>query len=153
MSPAGEYRFMVAAFPAAPRLVWLAALACACAAGQAHAQSMSSNSAEYNAGYGRIAGQENRPVDVTTRDANGNRVIVDGLILSGEDQSSFSRAGGAADAFAGVGASGGAASAVGNNLVVVTQGSNNTVIVNSTQTNNGAVSANTNLNAGVGNGQ
>jgi holdfast attachment protein HfaA len=114
---------------------------------------MSTNAAEYNAGYGRISGQENRPVDVTTRDANGNRVIVDGLILSGEDQSSFSRASGAADAYAGVGALGGGASAVGNNLVVVTQGSNNTVIVNSAQTNTGNVSANTNLKAGVGNGE
>jgi len=144
---------MVAASPAASRLVWLAALASLGLAGQAHAQFMSTNSAEHNAGYGRVSGQENRPVDVTTRDANGNRVIVDGLILSGEDQSSFSRASGAADAFAGVGAVGGNASAVGNNLVVVTQGSNNTVIVNSTQTNTGNVSANSNLNAGVGNGE
>jgi holdfast attachment protein HfaA len=143
----------VAASPAAPRLAWLAALACALAAGSAHAQSMFTNSAEFNAGYGRYSGQENRPVDITTRDANGNRVIVDGIILSGEDQSSFTRATGAADAYAGVGALGGGASAIGNNLVVVTQGSNNTVIVNSTQTNNGAVTANSNLNAGVGNAQ
>ena len=144
---------MVAASHAAPRLAWLAAVASLGLAGQAHAQFMSTNAAEYNAGYGRIPGQENRPVDVTTRDANGNRVVVDGLILSGEDQSSFARASGAADAYAGVGALGGGASAVGNNLVVVTQGSNNTVIVNSTQTNTGNVSANSNLNAGVGNGE
>jgi holdfast attachment protein HfaA len=146
---------MAAVFPAAPRRLRLAAVACACAcaAGQTHAQSMSSNAAEFNAGYGRIAGQENRPIDVSMRDANGNLVIVDGLMLSGEDQSSFSRVTGAADAYAGVGTVGGSASAIGNNLVVVTQGSNNTVIVNSTQTNNGAVSANSNLNAGVGNGQ
>lgn len=122
------------------------------AAAQAQAQSMSTNSAEFNAGYGRYSGQENRPVEVSTRDANGNRLVVDGLILSGEDQSSFARASGAADAFAGVGAVGGGASAIGNNLVVVTQGSNNTVIVNSAQTNTGTVTANANLNAGVGNG-
>lgn len=122
------------------------------AAAQAQAQSMSANSAEFNAGYGRYSGQENRPVEVSTRDANGNRLVVDGLILSGEDQSSFARASGAADAFAGVGAVGGGASAIGNNLVVVTQGSNNTVIVNSAQTNTGTVTANANLNAGVGNG-
>lgn len=127
--------------------------ACALALGAAaHAQSMSANSASYNAGYGRVAGQENHPVDVSTRDANGNRVIVDGLILSGEDQSTFSRAWGAGDAVAGVGALGGA-SAIGNNLVVVTQGSNNTVIVNSTQTNNGSVTATSSSNSGVGNGQ
>lgn len=144
---------MAAASPAAIRLAAVAAVTSILGAGQAHAQYMSTNAAEYNAGYGRYAGQENRPVDVTTRDANGNRVIVDGLILSGEDQSSFARAGGAADAFAGVGSVGGGASAIGNNLVVVTQGSNNTVIVNSTQTNSGNVSARSNLNAGVGNAQ
>lgn len=131
------------------------ALVVALAAGVgAHAQSMTTNSASFNAGYGRWAGQENRPVDVSTRDANGNRVIVDGLILTGEDQSSFSRAGGAADAFAGVGAVGGGATAIGNNLVVVTQGNYNTVIVNSSQVNNGPVTATTQLNGGVsGDGQ
>ena len=144
---------MAAASPTDRRLVWFAAWASLAFAGHAQAQFMSTNSAEFNAGYGRVAGQENRPIDVTTRDANGNRVVVDGLILSGEDQSSFARASGAADAYAGVGALGGGASAVGNNLVVVTQGSNNTVIVNSHQTNTGTVSANSNLNAGVGNGQ
>lgn len=115
----------------------------------AQAQSMMTNSAEFNGGYGRINGQENHPVDFTTRDVNGNRVIIDGLILTGEDQSSFARASGAADAFAGVGATGGGATAIGNNLVVVTQGSNNTVIVNSSQTNSGPVTATTQLNGGV----
>lgn len=120
----------------------------------AQAQSMTTNSAEFNAGYGRVNGQENHPIDFTTRDANGNRIIVDGLILAGEDQSSFARASGAADAFAGVGAVGGGASAIGNNLVVVTQGNYNTVIVNSSQTNTGPVTATTQLNGGVsGDGQ
>jgi holdfast attachment protein HfaA len=118
-------------------------------AGQAHAQFMGSNSADFNAGWGRISGQENRAVDISTRDVNGNRVIIDGLIQVGEDQSTFARASGAAEAFAGVGAVGGGATAIGNNLTVITQGSNNTVIVNSTQTNHGAVSATTQLNGGV----
>jgi holdfast attachment protein HfaA len=143
----------------APALVssrsWLVIAAVICVAGMAtgaDGQSMSSNSASYNAGYGRYAGQENHPVDFVTRDANGNRVIVDGLILSGEDQSSFARASGAADAYAGAGALGGS-TAIGNNLTVVTQGNYNTVIVNSHQTNTGAVTANSNLNGGAGNGQ
>jgi holdfast attachment protein HfaA len=144
---------MAAASPIGRRIAPLALAACLASAGHAHAQFMSTNSASYNAGYGRIAGQENRPVDVTTRDANGNRLVVDGLIITGDDQSSFARTSGAADAFAGVGAVGGGASAIGNNLVVVTQGSNNTVIVNSNQVNTGPVTATTNLNAGVGNGQ
>lgn len=104
-------------------------------------------SANYNAGYGRVSGQENRMVDYSTRDANGNRVIVDGVMLTGDDQSTFTRAGGSLDTYSGVGSQGGS-TAIGNNLVVITQGSYNTVIVNSTQTNNGNVSA----NSGNGNG-
>ncbi|MCI3132617.1 holdfast anchoring protein HfaA [Phenylobacterium aquaticum] len=144
---------MAAVPPAAPRLfvLTLGLLACAAPAG---AQTMNANSASYNAGYGRTAGSENQPVNVSTRDANGNRVIVDGLILTGEDQSSFSSASGAIDSFAGVGASSGGSTAIGNSLVVVTQGNYNTVIINSTQTNTGAVTATTKVNSGgVGNGQ
>lgn len=118
-------------------------------AGPAHAQFMGSNSADFNAGWGRVSGQENRAADVSTRDLNGNRVIIDGLIQVGEDQSTFARASGAAEAFAGVGAIGGGATAIGNNLTVITQGSNNTVIVKSTQTNHGAVTAATELKGGV----
>nr|QQZ51981.1 holdfast anchoring protein HfaA [Phenylobacterium glaciei] len=118
---------------------------------------MATNSADFNAGYGRVAGSENHPVEVSTRDANGNRIIVDGLMLTGEDQSSFSSASGVVDAYAGVGALSGGATAIGNNLTVVTQGNYNTVIINSTQTNTGAVTANASANAsangGVGNGQ
>jgi holdfast attachment protein HfaA len=119
-------------------------------AGAATAQTMNANSASYNAGYGRVAGEENQPVDVGLRDANGNLVVVDGVIQAGQDQSVFSNfgAGGAFDTASGVSTSSGA-SAVGNNLVVVTQGNNNTVIVNSTQTNNGNVSASSTLNGGV----
>ena len=142
---------MAAVVPAAPRLIWLCAGLCASlVAGQAAAQSMSANSASYNAGYGRVAGSENHPVDVSTRDANGNRVIVDGLILTGEDQSSFSSASGAIDSYAGVGASAGGSTAIGNSLVVVTQGNYNTVIVNSNQTNSGAVTAGAKVSGGVG---
>jgi holdfast attachment protein HfaA len=145
---------MAAAPPAAPRLVWLAgALAASLVAGHANAQAMATNSADFNAGYGRVAGSENHPVEVSTRDANGNRIIVDGLMLTGEDQSSFSSTSGVVDAYAGVGALSGGATAIGNNLTVVTQGNYNTVIINSSQTNTGAVTASANANGGVGNGQ
>ena len=127
-----------------------AAVAGLAVAGAADAQSMNANAASYNAGYGRIAGEENQPVDPTLRDANGNLVVVDGVIQAGQDQSVFSNfgAGGAFDTASGVSTSTGA-SAVGNNLVVVTQGDNNTVIVNSVQTNTGNVSATASLNGGV----
>lgn len=117
--------------------------------GVAAAQSMSTNSASFNAGYGRSSGQENRMVEYSTRDANGNRVIVDGVMLTGSDQSvySSSRSSGSLDAYSGVGGIGGYAgsTAIGNNLTVITQGNNNTVIVNSNQVNNGNVTAGSNV--------
>ncbi|HTX48242.1 MAG TPA: holdfast anchoring protein HfaA, partial [Caulobacteraceae bacterium] len=79
-------------------------------AGAGHAQSMTANSASYNAGYGRTADQENQPVDASMRDADGNLVVVDGVIQAGQDQSVFSNAGasGAFDTVAGVGGAGAA---------------------------------------------
>ncbi|MDO9335559.1 MAG: endonuclease [Caulobacteraceae bacterium] len=117
-------------------------LAVSLAAGLPALAQSSTGSANYNAGYGRTAGQENRMVDYSTRDANGNRVIVDGVMLTGEDQSTFTRAGGSLDSYSGAGSLGGNSTAIGNNLVVITQGSYNVVIVDSTQTNNGDVTAN-----------
>ena len=125
--------------------------------GTAGAQSMSSNSAAFNSGYGRIAGQENRVVEYSTRDANGNRVIVDGVMLTGADQSvySSSHSSGSLDAYSGVGGQGGysGSTAIGNNLSVITQGNNNTVIVNSSQVNTGNVTAGSSTNGGVSNGK
>ncbi|OYX00449.1 MAG: endonuclease [Caulobacter vibrioides] len=119
------------------------------AGGAAAAQSMSTNSASFNAGYGRSSGQESRMIEYSTRDANGNRVVVDGVMLTGSDQSVFSssRSSGSLDAYSGVGAVGGYAgsTAIGNNLTVITQGNNNTVIVNSSQVNTGNVTAGSNV--------
>ncbi len=129
----------------ATALAVLASAAC----GVAAAQTMSTNSASMNAGYGRSAGQENRMVEYSTRDANGNRVIVDGVMLTGADQSvySSSRTSGSLDAYSGVGSVGGYAgsTAIGNNLTVITQGNNNTVIVNSSQVNSGNITAGSNV--------
>lgn len=120
----------------------------------AAAQTMNANSASFNAGFGRTAGEENRPVDVSLTDANGNTTLVNGLLqaptgsLFGEVRAAVgtpattSSGGGAGDSFSGAG-TGSSASAIGNSLNVVVQGDNNTVIVNSTQTNNGAVTATT----------
>ena len=117
------------------------------AASAAQAQQMSTNSASFNAGYGRVSGQENRGVDYGTRDSSGNRLIVDGLIQSGETQSNYtSISGGVFSGSTGVG--GGSSTAIGNNLVVVTQGNWNTVIVSSVQTNTGNVTAGSTTNGG-----
>lgn len=92
--------------------------------------------------YGFGFGDENRPFDPSTRDRNGNRLIVDGRIITGDDLSSFSTStlatGGQSLSGAGFAGQGFTQnSAVGNQLNVVTQGSFNTVIVDSTQINNG----------------
>ncbi|HEX8569312.1 MAG TPA: holdfast anchoring protein HfaA [Caulobacteraceae bacterium] len=127
-----------------------AVIAAACAAlmaGQASAQTATTNSASLNGGWGRIQGTENQGINVRTRDENGNRIIVDGIIQDGSDNTEYvdSNASGAGSVYAGAGGrrrGGGSATAIGNNLQVITQGSWNTVIVNSTQINNGNVTAN-----------
>ena len=129
------------------RSLSVAAALLALAAGGA-AQGQSNNGSSLNAGYGRAStASGNYGVSAGTRDANGNRVIIDGIIQGGLDQSSISRTSAGA---MGTGAGFGGATAIGNNLTVITQGSWNTVIVNSTQINNGDVTANA-TSSGVGN--
>ena len=110
----------------------------------------SSGAATYQAGYGGARYTTASPQTGSTRDANGNRLIVNGLIQNGASTYS-SASGGVSSSYSGAGSAGGGnttggASAIGNSLNVVVQGSHNTVIVNSTQTNNGAVTAGTALN-------
>ena len=133
----------------APVAAAAAAALAALVAGAASAQSLNANSASFNAGWGRTPDLENRPVEFTTRDANGNQVIVNGQIMKGSDQSAFSfNGGGVASASAGAGFGG--ATAIGNSLNVITQGSYNTVIVDSVQTNTGDVTATQSGNGGHG---
>jgi holdfast attachment protein HfaA len=129
-------------------LLGLAALAACAVAGSASAQTMDANSASFNGGWGRYPGQENHAIDVSTRDQNGNRVIVDGIIQDGSEDSTYTETSGAGTTYSGAGSRrgrgrGGNATAIGNNLQVITQGNYNTVIVNSTQINNGDVTAST----------
>lgn len=124
----------------------LLALPCAAQAQSAGSSGMSN----YQAGYGAARYTTARPQTGSTRDENGNRLIVNGIIQSGASAYS-SASGGVSSSFTGVGgANGGTAiggsTAIGNSLNVVVQGNHNTVIVNSTQTNNGNVTAGTNLN-------
>ena len=114
----------------------------------AFAQNATSNPASSYGGdferpFGFSYGQETQPFDANTRDGNGNRLIVDGRIMTGMDQSTLSMSTASASAWAqasaGAGFGGGSVqnNAIGNQLNVITQGNYNTVIVNSTQTNNG----------------
>ncbi len=74
-----------------------------------------------------------QPIEASTRDANGNRIIVNGRM---EIEGTLT--GGLMDGF---GSGLGSAQAIGNQLNVVTQGNWNTVIVDSNQVNNGDITA------------
>lgn len=133
------------------------AAAAALAAGSAAAQSINATSASYAAGWGRSTTSSNGGIELRhARDANNNRLIVDGVMQTGEDQSSYAHSdtGGAYDSHSGAGAPG-TYTAIGNSLSVNVQGNWNTVIVDSTQINNGDVIAgdqrgeNGELNGGV----
>ena len=132
-----------------PALVGIIGLALPAAAAAQSAGS--SGMGSYQAGYGASRYTTARPQTGSTRDQNGNRLIVDGIIQAGANSYS-SATGGVSSSFSGVGggANGGTAiggsTAIGNSLNVVVQGNHNTVIVNSTQTNNGNVTAGTSLN-------
>lgn len=106
------------------------------------AQNMSTKKAAFDTGYGIGRNQMQHGVDPSTRDANGNRVLLDGSLMTGSDQSvfSYSKTLGAGDSYSGAGALGGA-TAIGNNLQVIVNGNHNMVIVNSKQINNGNVTA------------
>lgn len=97
---------------------------------------------EFERPYGMAYGQELSPYDASTRDANGNRVVVNGLIEGGSgvafSAQAMASASATANAYAGGVAQGAATGqAVGNQLNVITQGNYNTVVVNATQTNTG----------------
>lgn len=102
------------------------------------------------AGYGGSRYTTARPQTGSTRDENGNRLIVNGIIQSGASAYS-SQSGGVSSSWGGVGGGSGGSTiggstAIGNNLNVVVQGNHNVVIVNSSQVNNGNVTAGTDLN-------
>jgi len=130
-----------------PALVGGVVLALPCVAAAQSAGS--SGMGTYQAGYGGSRYTTARPQTGSTRDQNGNRLIVDGIIQAGASTYS-STSGGVSTSFSGAGGQGGTAiggsTAIGNSLNVVVQGNHNTVIVNSTQINNGNVTAGTSLN-------
>lgn len=122
--------------------------------GLACAQSQGSYGASsFQSGYGNARQATSSATTGSTRDANGNRLIVDGIIQSGASAYS-SVSGGVYNGYSGVGCDAcgngstviGGSTAIGNSLNVVVQGNHNTVIVNSRQINNGDVTAGAALN-------
>ncbi|QDH72754.1 holdfast anchoring protein HfaA [Brevundimonas sp. M20] len=107
----------------------------------------SSGMGTYTAGYGGSRYTTAQPQTGSTRDANGNRLIVNGIIQTGASAYSSTSGGVGSSGYAsGNGQTIGGSTAIGNSLNVVVQGNHNTVIVNSTQVNNGNVTAGTDLN-------
>ncbi|MEL6956142.1 MAG: holdfast anchoring protein HfaA [Pseudomonadota bacterium] len=91
---------------------------------------------EFERPYGYGYGQESSPFSAGTRDANGNRVVVNGLIEGGTGlgfglNTAWGQTSGAS------GLLGTSGNAVGNQLNVITHGSYNTIIIDSEQINNG----------------
>ena len=107
----------------------------------------SSGMGTYTAGYGGSRYTTAQPQSGSTRDASGNRLIVNGIIQTGASAYSSTSGGVGSSGYAsGNGQTIGGSTAIGNSLNVVVQGNHNTVIVNSSQVNNGNVTAGTDLN-------
>jgi holdfast attachment protein HfaA len=115
-----------------------AALCCAAflAASTAKAQTSPSYANQFSQPYGSSSSAMMTPYDARTRDLNANRVVVDGVIMTGDDLSNLPL-GIYNSASSGLGYSGVSGYAIGNQLNVTTSGSYNTVLVNSNQINNG----------------
>jgi len=96
----------------------------------AAAQTMSANSASFNAGFGRTSGEENRAVNVQMTDTNGNLTSINGVIQANAAGSIFGEVRGAVGGFTGLGgaldsfsgAAGGSSTTTIGDLTVVVQG-------------------------------
>lgn len=119
-------------------------------AGSASAQIAGSSLSSLEAGYGGARAIETTRFSPTTRDTQGNRIVLDGRIQQGQANSSLT-VGGAASSGSGADffASGASATAIGNLLTVTVNGSGNTLIIDNQQTNTGAVTARARTGAGA----
>lgn len=91
---------------------------------------------EFERPYGFGYGQESTPFSAGTRDGNGNRVVINGMIEGGTGLGLGLNTGWGQTSGA-TGLLGSTGNAVGNQLNVITNGSYNTIIIDSTQINNG----------------
>ncbi|PTT11186.1 MULTISPECIES: holdfast anchoring protein HfaA [unclassified Caulobacter] len=128
--------------------------------GLAMAQTAPSSLSAVEAGYGGARSIETTRFSPSTRDANGNRVVLNGVIQQGSANSSLTLGGptafGAGADFFSAGAAGNAsasATAAGNLLTVTVTGSGNTLIIDNQQTNSGTVKAVAAVGASVASAQ
>ncbi|MFT3997383.1 MAG: holdfast anchoring protein HfaA [Asticcacaulis sp.] len=121
-------------------------IAAALMVGAAPAAAQTSDLRTLENGYGNGRRLENQPFAPTTRDADGNRLIVNGVIQYGDANSTYSQSsastGSLLSNLTGTATQGtSSATAVGNLLSVTVTGSHNTIVLNSRQDNSGEVSA------------
>jgi holdfast attachment protein HfaA len=92
------------------------------------------------AGYGGAGRVASQPFQPSTRDANGNRLVVNGRIIDSRGQASTTYT-----SERGAGLSSSSATAIGNLISVQVSGRNNTVVLNARQVNNGQLNARVDL--------
>lgn len=94
-------------------------------------------SGEFEQPYGMGFGDSQRAYNPVTRDRAGNRIIIDGRLVYGDDLSTLNY--GMNTPWGSTSGTGmlGQSLAIGNQLNVITNGSYNTIIIDSTQINNG----------------
>ncbi len=127
-------------------LVWTVSSPCG-------AQTMNASPSAYATGYGASLSALSGAVNTSLKDSNGNLIILDGVIKSGNgakllglDAQTGVQSQGSGVGVSGTSGASASALAIGNNVTVTTTGSNNTVIVNAVQTNTGPVQATIVLN-------
>jgi holdfast attachment protein HfaA len=117
-------------------LAFVAALAWAALGASARASGDYDDAATYNTGIGMVPGEENAPISGSTRDENGNKVFVNG-VMTGTSYGAADGVHRSGVGFTGLGGGSVTGTAIGNALNVVVNGSWNTVVVDSTQINKG----------------
>jgi holdfast attachment protein HfaA len=128
------------------------ALACFLAATHVHAQSasQSAGAASMEAGYGKSGRVATETFNPVTRDANGNRLIINGAIVNSRQHSNVSYSSTSSNTLSGAAyfergaealSNTSTSTAVGNLITVSIVGRNNVVVLNSVQNNTGNISA------------
>ncbi|MFN3229753.1 MAG: holdfast anchoring protein HfaA [Asticcacaulis sp.] len=114
---------------------------------QSYAGRTSGTSASMENGYGNARNRINGGFNPSTRDANNNRIISNGVIQTGQGGSYFNSDG----TFGGASLlldnnTNASATAAGNMITIAVNGSWNTIVLNSKQVNNGNITATTSIN-------
>ena len=118
-----------------------ALMVCAAIGALSTAPAFGQSASDFQRPWGTNPGQATEPYRAGTRDQNGNRVVVNGVMQTGVGVQAAGQGTGGVGGNSNSANQHSSATAIGNQLNVVVNGNYNTVVVNSTQTNNGNVNA------------